>query len=348
MSSVVLQGNLVFPDRVIWGELAIREGKITAITTGPDEQIREDQLFISPGFIDLHLHGEEGALEEVASYHLRHGTTAFLMAVSSRDIEGYKKEFDALEKVRTDSERAPSTVLGCLFEGPFINPEMAGAQDAKHCVIPSGDMLEKILDLAHGQIKIMALAPELPGSAQIIHVLQERGIIPAIGHSNATYDETILSIENGISYAIHFGNRMGTFHHRNPGVLGAVLTDDRVSTGVIADGIHVHRAVLDLLFRSKKKGNAVLVSDYVSGNVTGKDGMLLGSRLSLDEALRNSIDWLQLDIAEALRLVTANPARLLGLESKGCLREGCDADLVTFDNEIRIQSVYIAGKKIVQ
>jgi N-acetylglucosamine-6-phosphate deacetylase len=216
-------------------------------------------------------------------------------------------------------------------------------------------------------IRLVTLAPELPGALDVITALAQKGVIVSAGHSMATYEETRQGITAGIRYATHLFNAMATLHHRQPGLIGALLADERVTIGLIADGLHVHPALMKLIWQMTRDGRLNLVTDAMAalGMPAGnynlgsyevrvannqsilEDGTLAGSLLSLDQALRNLLKYTGCSSAEAIRTITTTPASLLGLSgSKGQIAPGYDADLVLLSPEFKVMATFIDGQMV--
>jgi N-acetylglucosamine-6-phosphate deacetylase len=261
----------------------------------------------------------------------------------------------------TDEPRAE--VLGIHYEGPFISPARRGVHPKEWIQLPSADMLERFLHAAAGNARILTIAPELLGAAPCIDAAHKAGVVVAMGHTDATYEQARAGMARGVHHAVHVYNAMRPFSHRDSGVIGAVLTSPDVTAELIADGVHVEEAAMRLLLQAKGAGRVILVSDGVSatGMPDGKymlgkievtvsggvcrnsEGNLAGSTLTLDRALRNIVA-LGIPLPDAIRMLTVNPATLLGIEfKKGALRTGADADIVLLDDDLRVTNVWARG-----
>jgi N-acetylglucosamine-6-phosphate deacetylase len=265
------------------------------------------------------------------------------------------------------AQRAPrdlsAEVLGIHFEGPFISPARRGVHPSKWIAEPSIEILSQILKKARGTGQIITLAPELPGALDLIAAARKAGLVISLGHTDATYEQASAAIEAGATHAAHVYNAMRPFSHRETGVLGAVLTSPKVSAELIADGVHVDDAAMRMLVELKTPERVILVSDGMSatGMPDGKyqlglfdvkvskgvarnaEGKLAGSTLTLDRALRNMVA-LGVPFAAALRMITANPARQIGLAArKGILAVGADADLVLLNDQLEVAGVMTRG-----
>jgi N-acetylglucosamine-6-phosphate deacetylase len=338
-------------------------------------------LTVAPGFVDVHIHGAGGhdvmegtaeALDAVTRSVARHGTTSLVATTvtasadeTCRAVAGIAQWMDSQAASRTgDGPRAE--VLGIHFEGPFISPARRGVHPPEWIVPPSEDLLRKITAAARGAGRILTLAPELPGALELITAANQAGLVVSVGHTDASYAEVMSAIQRGARHAAHVFNAMRPFEHRETGVIGAVLTSPGVTAELIADGVHVDAAAMRLLLSAKGWPGVILVSDgtsatgmpdgtyrlgtfevTVSGNVCrGAEGKLAGSTLTLDRALRNIVA-LEVKLADALAMLTTNPARLLGLEGKkGSLVAGADADLVLLDADLAVAGVMTRGSEI--
>ena len=310
--------------------------------------------FVSPGFINSHVHGKP---EAVFSDEARFGTTAIVSTISC-----VKKDriFETVDEVKRFTEEDPlgPNVLGIRLEGPYINKKRAGAQDRSCIRRPDRrELLETIKDIG-SLLKIVTIAPELEGAIPLIRLLNDRNIIASIGHSDATYDEALKGFDAGVTHATHIFNAMRGMDRRDPGGSLAALLDDRIAVEVIADTVHVHEALLKLLLKVKNRDNVILITDSVRANPPVgakkgpkvyrlKDGRLAGSNITMIDALKAALKAGKLSLAGAVRLVSLNPARLLGLQkTKGSIEAGKDADLVIFDDDFDVKATLISGRII--
>jgi N-acetylglucosamine-6-phosphate deacetylase len=332
---------------------------------------------VAPGFVDLHIHGAGGrdvmegsreALEIIAATVAAHGTTSFVATTvtasekETRDSVAGIAHF-ILHASQDAARELAAEVLGIHFEGPFISPARRGVHPAKWIARPSPELLAGFLEEARGTAQILTLAPELPGALDLIAVARRAGLVVSIGHTDATYEQARAGIEAGATHAAHVYNAMRPFSHRDPGVIGAVLTSPKVSAELIADGVHVDEAAMRMLVELKTPERVILVSDgmsatgmpdgkyqlgmfevKVSGGVArNAEGKLAGSTLTMDRALRNMVA-LGVPLSSALRMLTANPARQIGLAArKGVLAPGADADLVFLDDKLEVAGVMTRG-----
>lgn len=355
----ITNAQVILPDKIIpRGTIVVEDKKIAAIykkrLTHRGSIIRIDARgnFVGPGFIDLHIHGDE--VEWISHQQTRGGTTGFLATLHPSRPEALLRD---IVRVLTQKEKVSGAkVLGLRLEGPFLNRTSSGALPKKTLRNPDVEETKEIIRQAGRALKIIVLAPELKRAYSLIRYLRERDIIASIGHTRATYEQAKRGIEAGITYATHTFNRMGLFDHRQPGALGAVLTDSRVSCEVIVDGVHVHPAALKILLACKGLDKVILVTDSTSAKSHPdkrpcgivfrlKSGVLYGTALTLNKALKNAIEFFGIGLVKAVRLVTLNPARILKIDNrKGSLAAGKDADIVIFDKDFNIKMTMVEGK----
>ncbi len=349
--------NLLFSNKKIIG--LNRELPIWA------EVIDAKGAYLSAGFIDIHIHGSAGAdvmdasveaLDTISNSIVQTGTTAYLATTMTMSEKEIVASLDAIKGYRAN---AGAKLLGVHLEGPFINSAKHGAQNPLHIQAPNQELIQPYMDI----IKMITLAPEIEGSKAFIEYLQSNHshIVLSIGHSDASFEETRESINWGISHATHLFNAMNPLHHREPGVVGAVLGSDEVSCEIIADMIHVHPAFFNLLFRLKRD-KLMLVTDAIragcmrcgsydlggqevtvkEGEARLADGTLAGSVLKLNEALKNFYEHSEIGLPELIEMVTEVPAKKLGLKM-GKLKEDYPADLVLFDADFKILKSFVDG-----
>jgi len=334
-------------------------------------------MTLVPGFVDVHIHGAGGhdvmegdgaALTTVARTVARFGTTSLVATTVTASLDSTCRATEAMARYikaqqGTAIEKPTGEILGIHFEGPFLSSARRGVQPAQWIAPPSRDAFRKMLDAASGCARILTLAPEVPGALELVDAARAAGLVVGMGHTDATYDQARAAIQRGACHAVHVFNAMRPFSHRETGVIGAVLTSPEVTAEVIADGVHVDAAAIRLLLAAKGSDRVVLISDgtAATGMPDGKyqlgplevtvaggvcrdsDGHLAGSTLTLDRALRNIVA-LGVPMQEAVKMLTWNPARLLGLEKrKGVLAPGADADLVLLDPNLNVAGVITRG-----
>ena len=274
---------------------------------------------------------------------------------------------------RTDRSRdrrsgsGDAAVLGVYLEGPFINPERRGAFPLDTIVAPDTKLLARYIERANGQLRLLTLAPELPHADEIMEVAAAHGVVCAAGHSAATWEQMQQVVDLGVRHATHTFNAMGTLHHREPGLLGAALADDRVNAEIIADGVHVHPAVVRILVRSKRVAGVVLITDSIAaaglppgsyhtgglditvadGIARLRDGTLAGSTLTMDRGVANLVAGGAASLAEALAMGSYHAARVIGLhDRKGHIAVRRDADLIGLDDALTIQWTMVGGELV--
>ena len=329
----------------------------------------------APGFVDVHIHGAgghdvmegtEAALQAISSCIAAHGTTSYVATTITAAPEAICRSSEGIASyiaLQHEKSVPGAEVLGIHFEGPFLSPVRRGVQPAEWLKLPSADLLERFVDSAHGNALILTIAPELLGAMPCIDAAHKSGMVVGIGHTDATYEQARAAIARGARHAIHTYNAMRPFSHRDAGVIGAVLTSPEMTAELIADGVHVDETAMRLLLQAKGAGGVILISDGISatGMPDGKyklgdfevtvsggvcrnsEGRLAGSTLTLDRALRNIVG-LGASLGDALRMLTLNPAKLLGIEhKKGTLRPNADADIVLLDDALRVTQVYTRG-----
>jgi N-acetylglucosamine-6-phosphate deacetylase len=362
--------------------ILVRDGVIEAIgprrgmslPAGAQEVTAKEQTAI-PGFVDVHIHGAGGhdvmegseeALAAVARTVARHGTTSFVATTVTASPEDTCRSIEGIARyiaTQHETDEARAEVLGIHYEGPFISPARRGVHPVEWIQLPSAELLEKFLHAASGNARILTIAPELLGAAPCIDAAHKAGVVVAMGHTDATYEQARAAIARGAHHAVHVYNAMRPFSHRDSGVIGAVLTSPEVTAELIADGVHVEEAAMRLLLQAKGAGCVILVSDGISatGMPDGKymlgkfevtvsggvcrnaEGRLAGSTLTLDRALRNIVG-LGVPLVDAVGMLTVNPATLLGIEfKKGALRIGADADIVLLDEGLQVTNVWARG-----
>jgi len=373
-------GAVVLADTVLFkSDVLVKESEIAEV--GPDlrtprgaEVIDATGHNIAPGFIDVHIHGGLGQMFEfadadgyakVAARLAESGITGFLATIAALPHD------NALDAVKTATAFAGATggakMIGIHMEGPYLSPEAAGAQLVSAMRKPSLDELEEYQKVAGDLLKIMTLAPELEGGLEFISELRRRDIVAAAGHSNATFDQIKEAVQAGLTHISHTYNAMRPLHHREPGVVGAALAMDALTTELICDGHHVHPAAVSVVMRCKPHDKIVLVSDSVAAlglpegdhdflgiPVLVKDGAvrmknsenLAGSVLTLDVAIKNVFNWFaDIPLREIFTMASLNPAKAIGMDSsKGQIAVGRDADIILVDERFEVALTMVEGQ----
>jgi len=331
---------------------------------------------VVPGFVDVHVHGAGGhdvmssteeALRTIASTVARRGTTSIVATTVTAPPDETRRCLEGISRfVLSPTNRSADVsaeIIGIHLEGPFISPARRGVHPAGAIANPSVTLLDRYLEAAAGTVKILTLAPEIPGALDLVERGYAKGLVVALGHTDATYEQAHTAIFRGARHAVHVFNAMRPFSHRETGVLGAVLTDPSVTAEVIADGVHVDDPAIRLLLAAKGTDLVLLVSDGTAatgmrdgsyrlgtfdvtvsdGICRNREGKLAGSTLTLDRAVQHMVR-LGVPVIEAIRMATHNPARRVGMEArKGVLAPGADADLVLLTPELKIANVFARG-----
>lgn len=368
-----VRGELAIGGVLQPGAVVVEKGRIAEIVRDPADCAlpREviDAPIVAPGLIDLQVNGGFGAdvgadaeaLRTLARRLPETGVTAWLPTLISSPAEHYPAAFAAFEAA---SDAPGAVALGLHLEGPYLSPVRKGAHPL--AAIEGAD--PRILDeaLESGLLRLMTLAPERPGARERIRRLRSHGVLVGLGHTDASCEAFTAGVDAGAGMATHLYNAMSPFGHRAPGAIGAAMTDDRIAVGLIADGVHSHPSSVRLAVRAKGVHNVALVTDMMAAagmppgrhrlggqpvEVDGEsarlaDGTLAGAVLTLDRAVRNAVLWGGVTAAEALRMATEVPARLLGLSDRGRLAVGAVADLALFDGDLHVLATVVGGEVV--
>lgn len=380
-TTVIEAGAICTPSEVHRpGRLLVQDGRIAdvgttaSVETPPGaEWHRFPQHTIVPGFLDSHVHGCAGldvmdatdvSLSRITSGLIRSGTTTFLATTVSAPVDFLTGVIDRLG--RCDSVGPGRRAAGIHLEGPFISRERRGTHPEASIAAPDANVFGKWVALGRGKLKLITVAPELEGVGDLMEAARRAGVRVGLGHSNANFEEARAAIDRGACYAVHTFNAMRPMTHRDPAITGAVLDDDRVYAEIIADGWHVDPAVVRLFARLKGSDRTLLITDgisatgmpdgiyrlgdfdvHVSGGICrSSDGRLAGSTLTQDRALRNFIEWTGWQIADAVKGMTTNVAEAVGLDGRGVLKAGADADFVVLDGSLRVFATYVQGQAV--
>ena len=319
-------------------------------------------LFISAGLIDLQIAGGGGylfsanpgpeALNGMAGFITRSGTTGFLIAVPTNTFETYRKILNTLKA------NPHPAVLGIHLEGPYINPAKKGAHLEELIRKPQIKEIQELIAFAPGVLKMITVAPEVCDD-KFIRFLTDNGIVVAAGHSNADFNEATEGFNRGIRTTTHLFNAMSSLHHREPGLPGALFESESAYSSIIADGIHVHFGAVSIAKKMMKE-RLFLISDAVEENSEGTypdhkrqkdrftlpDGTLSGSILTMMTAVRNCVENAGIPVDEALRMASQYPAKVMNIRDKGRIEPGFKADLVVFDRNFNIEQVFVEGVKV--
>lgn len=370
----IINGKIIMEHQIVLHHAVLFNEKIINIIPEKEldqyhisEKIDIDGNFLSPGFIDVHVHGcsgfdtmddDEKALNEIRSSIPRAGVTSFLPTTMTMEFDKIDQSMQLIRRAMGKIDGAE--VLGCHMEGPFINANYKGAQDKKHIMSPDFHKIKTYLDV----IKIITIAPEVVGDSHFIEACTERGVIVSIGHSSATYDQGISAILAGVSHMTHTFNALPPLHHRKPGAVGAAMDHEGVICEVIADNIHVHPAMQRLLLKVKGVDKIILITDAMracmlwdgqydlggqivtvaKGEARLTDGVIAGSVLLMNKGVKNFMDNTGLDLVNVIRLVTVNPAKQIGVfTDKGSIEVGKHADFTIFDDSLTIFASFVRG-----
>ena len=382
LDATLVAARLLTPNRTLApGWMTLADGRVTAIGAGrPQSTERIVDLgprTCVPGFVDLHVHGGGGvqinsatpaearaAVDRVAAFHLTHGTTALLATTVSDTPE---RTLATVAGAAAANGGEAARVLGVHLEGPWLSPERAGAQDPS--ALREVDMVEVecLLEASAGKLRIVTLAPELPGAEALIERLVDEGVIASIGHTEADYDVAMRAVQLGARHFTHLFNAMQPLSHRRPGPVGAALTADDVVVELIADGRHVHPAMLAMAFR--RASSPILITDATAaaglpeggrarlglvdvvvqdGAVTlvHEPGTLAGSALTMEAAIRTMVDLAGVPLEDAVTAATATPAAAVGREELGRLRVGSPADVTILDDGLAVAATLVGGRAL--
>jgi len=372
---VVLSGaNVVLPTGTVPGGRVIVDGTRIAGSApvgAPTVDLRNH--WVVPGFVDMHNHGGGGAsftsgtVEEILKgihTHRLHGTTTLVASTVTDDMDGLAHRAGLLSELAEQGDLA-----GIHFEGPFISPCRKGAHSEELLRDPDPAEVRKLIDAARGRASMVTLATELPGGIDSVRLLAEHGVIAAIGHTDATYEQTVEAIDAGATVATHLFNAMPTLGHRAPGPIAALLEDERITVELINDGIHLHPASLQLAFHHAGGDRVAFITDAMDAAGFGdgrymlgplevevsegvarlvEGGSIAGSTLTLDRAFKRAVTVDRLPIEDVVSAIAANPARSLGLYDRvGSLEPGKDADLVVLDADFELKGVMRRGEWVV-
>jgi N-acetylglucosamine-6-phosphate deacetylase len=362
--------------------LVVEDGVIAAVGRRSDVAVPPRARVIdfgyavlAPGLIDIHIHGGAGhdvmegsdaSLAAIERQMATHGVTSYCPTTVTAPVDTTLRSLEALARAVESAGKQDATrarPLGVHFEGPFLSHAKRGVHPPSLLHPPSRDLFDRMWQAAAGHVSVMTIAPELDGAIDLIGEASSRGVCVSLGHSDAEMAQAKTAIAAGAHHATHTFNAMRPLDHREPGLLGAVLTNDAVTADIIVDGIHVDPAVVDLFVRAKGTNDAVLITDAISatgmpdGNymlggleVQVRDGRcefegrLAGSVLTLDRAVRNTMKFASVSLQNSIRMASLNPARVLGIQNrKGTLTVGADADIAVFTPAGEVVRTIVGG-----
>lgn len=379
--TAIINARLVRESGIEEGGLLLEDGVIKALLSPSQappsgtELIDAGGAYLGPGLIDVHVHGGGGfdlmsddpmQIQSYAAWVVKRGITSFLVSTSGSghaDIVRRLRETAPAIGHRSGSARA----LGFHLEGPYINPVRKGAFPPRWLRAPSADEYGELRDAAGGHIRQMTIAPELDGADQLIDVVIASGAVAAMGHTDATYAQAVRAIDRGITHVTHCFNAMRPFVHRDPGVLGAVMTSDAVTAELIGDGAHVDYAAAQVLIRAKGPDHVALITDAMpmagtpdgDGEWEGQairvdggkavrvaDGTIIGGVITLDQTLRNAVKHMDVPLHAAWAMASAVPARAIRVHDRvGALAPGLAADLLMLDDALEVVGVWVAAQQ---
>ncbi|MFF3330330.1 N-acetylglucosamine-6-phosphate deacetylase [Streptomyces sp. NPDC002888] len=373
LTKVLAGAQVVMPTKIVPGGRLIVEGTRIAQRAPEDAQVVDvSGHWLVPGFVDLHNHGGGGAsfsgsVEDALTAiraHRLHGTTTLVASTVTDDMDFLVKQAGLLSELAEQGDLA-----GVHFEGPFISPCRKGAHSERLLRDPDPAEVRKLVDAARGRAAMMTLATELPGGIDSVRLLVEHGVIAAVGHTDATYEQTVEAIEAGATVATHLFNAMPALGHRTPGPIAALLEDERVTVELINDGTHLHPASLQLAFHHAGAERVAFITDAMDAAGIGdghymlgplevevsegvarlvEGGSIAGSTLTLDRAFKRAVTVDGISVEDTVAALSANPARLLGLHDRiGSLDPGKDADLVLLDADFALKGVMRHGEWVV-
>ncbi|AQT85797.1 N-acetylglucosamine-6-phosphate deacetylase NagA [Paenibacillus larvae subsp. larvae] len=365
------------------GTVLVKDGKIARILKNgeyPEAQgnvIDAGGSWLLPGFIDMHIHGgygadfmdaDEQAYDTITRFHASQGTTGLLattMTASKEAIEDVLAAVDAYQR----KGMKYAQLLGVHLEGPFISPKWPGAQNPAFIVNPQLEWMKEWTNHYPGLIRMLTLAPEREHALEVIEFVRSQGIVAAAGHTDADYDAIVEAVKHGLNHAVHTFNAMTGLHHRKPGTVGAVMTEEAIVAELVSDGIHVHKACGKLLVKAKDQDNFIMVTDAMSAaglgdgmyqlggqDVVVRDGVarlkdgdsLAGSTLTTIGGFRFLVREIGVSVPQASRFASTTPAKHMGLDDRiGSIAEGKDADmLLVSQNGLELQQVWIKGNQL--
>lgn len=367
--------------------LVVEDGRITGIFSQSERDLPSNTQLVDfgdtllvPGFFDIHIHGGAGVdvmrapaseLPQLGRFLARHGVTGYFPTTVAAPLDATYSALgrlaDAIESAKKPAntgDAAQARPLGIHLEGPFLSHRRRGVHPPENLVEPTLEIFENLRQAARGHVRMMTIAPEIPGAMEVISEAARRGVCVSIGHSDAELPSAKDAIAAGVRHATHTFNAMRPLDHRQPGIIGEVLSNDRITADMIVDGIHVAPAVVKLFLRAKGPERAVLITDAISATgmpdgryqlgpiqVDVKDGKctsngsLAGSVLTMDRAVRNVMQFSDWGLRDAVRAATLNPARAVDMsQSVGSLAAGLQADFVVLNSSGEVVKTVVAGR----
>jgi N-acetylglucosamine-6-phosphate deacetylase len=382
MSSILIRNvRVILEEEQKLGCMLIRNGQIESVHIGSrcsdfsaDYEIDGKGQILIPGMIDVHIHGAEGfdmmdgtigSVEAVSRACAKTGCTSFLATSVSSSLEDLLKMIINVKELAGSEPGAQ--IIGIHIEGPYLNVKRKGMQNERYLRHPDLEEMKTIMQKSGPLLRMVTLAPELPGGLEMISFLKKQGIIAAIAHSDATYDDAKQAFECGASHVTHCFNGMRPIHHRDPGLILAAFEESSVSVQAIVDDVHLHPAVVRLLYREKGPDRMVLITDALQAMGMGDgtylfgghevrvmdgvalldDGTLASSTVTMNQALAKTVK-LGIPLKDAVKMATQTPADILGLENKGRIQSGADADLVLMNDRFEVMWTMVKGQMVYQ
>ncbi|MCR1808697.1 N-acetylglucosamine-6-phosphate deacetylase [Haploplasma modicum] len=360
--------NIVLENEIVTSSLKVTNGKIESIGSSSDEQGFDfSDYYLVPGFIDQHIHGSAGfdimdgtleAFDEMSKSLLKEGTTSFLGTTITQSFDNIEKTVHLM----ADAKVSGANLVGVHLEGPFLNKVFKGAQPEQYIIPTDVKMFDKWNK--YKNIKIISMAAEVDEDFKLIKHCSKNNIIVSQAHTNATYDISRKAIDNGAKGFTHAYNAMSKLHHRDIGVVGNMLLNNDAYAELICDGIHVSKDAVRLLYKNKGRENIILITDsmrakylpdgkselggqevFVKNNEARlADGTLAGSILKMNDGVRNMIEFANVSLVDAVYMASTNPAKNLGLDTKGSIKSGFDADLTVLNKDLEVVMTIVNGK----
>jgi N-acetylglucosamine-6-phosphate deacetylase len=378
---MIIKNGKVYNSKFLFenADIKLKEDKITGIgefnDCCSDEAIDARGCMVIPGFVDVHTHGAYGSdftniddcdVSTVSKFYASRGVASFLATTMTDKKELLFNVLKTLANINKEDLKG-AKMAGIHLEGPFISPKACGAQPVECIQQPSPEAFKEYYDASKGKVKIVTLAPEVEGSASMVKYARSLGVVCSAGHTKATYQQAMDGINAGISHATHTFNAMASFHHREPGVIGAFFDAQDTTNEVITDLIHVHACIIRTIYKVKGVDHVVGMTDSMAatglkngsvcklgkqtvyakdGVATLEDGTLAGSTLTMDLALKNMVQKIGIPLEDAVKILTYNPAKLINAEGIGLLKVGYKADVTILDSDFNVKYTIVDGKVV--
>ncbi|MEM2554964.1 MAG: N-acetylglucosamine-6-phosphate deacetylase [Nitrososphaerota archaeon] len=375
-------GELITPiEKLSKVYVLVSSGRIEKIVSWKDKIDEEYEIIdysnyiCAPGYIDIHTHGCYGysvmdnkkeSILKISENLLKHGVTSFLPTTLSAPLNEVSSVLKNISLAMKTND-CGAEILGAYVEGPYISKEKAVAQNVMFIREPNIEEFEELLKISEKNIRVITIAPEVPGAIELIKNAVKNGVVVAAAHTNANYEEAIAGFNSGITLCSHFFNGMRNFHHRDPGIIGAALINPNVYCEIITDMVHLHPGTIKLTLLAKSIDKIILITDSISATglpdgyyelegirVIVKNGVsrrvdtgdLAGSTLTMDKAVKNMVNKIGLSIEDAIKMATLNPAKAIGEKERGFIFPGAIANLIILDKNLNVIATFIKGKKL--